>query len=374
MNIIELCLSSGLGGLEIYTFRCSEALRKNHNVLAVLNKSSKLIEHFAEYSDINTTELKYARSFAPVSNARRLANILDNNDIDVIHVHWNKDLAMAALAKKLSHRKPALIYTRQMKITRSKNDFYHRMVYSQVDLILTINKKMAEQCQHYIGNISPDSIKNLYHGVKEPEHFLTENEINNQRALLKIDKNHFLVGLIGRLEHGKGQYLLIEAVKKAREKSSNIHGLIVGHEMAAGYKNTLIELAESLDIKDHITFHDFVKEPQTLMQICDCVALTSHEETFGLVLPEAMRSGVAVIGSNRGGVLEIIDHMKTGLLFESCNSDDLCKQILSLHSNPELCEQLAKSGKIKADTVFNVTNHMQSLEQFFTEINNMKSL
>jgi glycosyltransferase involved in cell wall biosynthesis len=92
-------------------------------------------------------------------------------------------------------------------------------------------------------------------------------------------------------------------------------------------------------------------------------------ETFGLVLPEAMRAGIAVIGSNAGGVPEIIEHGKTGLLFEPKNTDDLKAQILKLCSDRNLLEKLAAQGMAKANTVFNDDKHFASLVDIFQKLN-----
>jgi glycosyltransferase involved in cell wall biosynthesis len=108
---------------------------------------------------------------------------------------------------------------------------------------------------------------------------------------------------------------------------------------------------------------DFVSEPQKLMQLCDCIALTSREETFGLVLPEAMRCGIAVIGSNRGGVPEIIRHEQTGLLFESWNAADLYRQIKHLYTDTDFRKMIAANGKEVADARFNTEGHFAALEK-----------
>jgi len=86
----------------------------------------------------------------PLVSAFKLAKIIDENKIDIIHMHWGKDLALAALAKFLSNRKPKLVYTRQMMITRYKNDFYHRFLYSQLDLMLTITQQLEDLCKKFI--------------------------------------------------------------------------------------------------------------------------------------------------------------------------------------------------------------------------------
>jgi L-malate glycosyltransferase len=366
MNILELCLSSGLGGLELYVYRASEALAKNHKVTAVLLEGSKLDTYYKEHSELDRLHLRRSRNPLPLINARRLAKIIDDNEIDIVHMHWGKDLPLAALAKYFSKRKPKLVYTRQMMITRYKNDLYHRFIYSQLDYMLTITKQLENLCNTFIPAKSI-RIRTLYYGVTKPARLLTDEERQTLKTTKGFADNDFVVGLFGRLEDGKGQHLLIKALATAKSKNENIRALIVGHEMTPGYRNTLIALAKSLDVLDNIVFNDFVDNPQELMQICDCICLTTYEETFGLVLPEAMRAGIAVIGSDKGGVPEIIDHRKTGLLFVSRDEHSLYKQISLLYNKPELKSELARQGKTKADEIFDYDLHFHSLESIFTE-------
>ena len=183
MNILELCLSSGLGGLELYVFRSAEALAasqtdENH-VLAVLTKDSKLDEYFKDNSSIKTIHIKHFARQLPILNAIRLAKIIDSNNIDVIHMHWGKDLPLVALAKAFSRRKPALAYTRQMMITCAKNDFYHNFQYRQMNLLLTITRELETLCKKYIPRFS-NKITTLYYGVKAPEKYSTLMRSSNR--------------------------------------------------------------------------------------------------------------------------------------------------------------------------------------------------
>jgi glycosyltransferase involved in cell wall biosynthesis len=365
MNILELCLSPGLGGLELYVFRSAQALAENHEVIAVLNLKGKLPDYFREHSHIRSIHLNKSSKHLPLLNARRLASIIDHEDIDAIHMHWGNDLALAALAKKMSCKKPALIYTRQMKITRYKNDIYHRLLYRQMNLMLTITRQLESEAKEFIP--VNNGITTLYYGVNAPAQLLTGEERIKQRSELGFSEDDFVIGLLGRLEEGKGQHLLIEALHMAKNENLTPKALIVGHEMIKGYRATLQDLADSMGLGSHIVFMDFVSEPQKLMQLCDCIALTSKEETFGLVLPEAMRCGVAVIGSDKGGVPEIITHKQTGLLFESWNSSSLYKQIRRLYTEPEFRIMLAKQGKAEADTRFNNDDHFSALERHIIE-------
>jgi len=367
MNVLELCLSPGLGGLELYVFRSAQALAKNNKVITVLNTKGKLTAYFSEHANIKAEYLGKSSKILPLLNARRLAAIIDRNNIDVMHMHWGNDLALAALAKRISHKKPALVYTRQMKITRHKNDFYHRFMYEQMDLMLTITKQLENEAKKFIPG-HDDRITTLYYGVDAPAQLLSEDEVQQQRSELGFSNDDFIVGLLGRLEHGKGQHLLIEALALAKNDGLDPRALIVGHEMNPGYRDKLQQQAEASNTGSSVVFLDFTSEPQKLMQLCDCIALTSREETFGLVLPEAMRSGVAVIGSNKGGVPEIISHEKTGLLFESWDAASLYRQIRHLYIDAEFRIQLAHDGREEADRRFNTEAHFASLEQHLRQV------
>lgn len=373
MNVLELCLSAGLGGLELYVFRSSEALQNNpsnnNTVTAVLRRDSKLDNYYKEHSAFNIQYIKHFFSPLPLLNAWKLATIIDNNNIDVIHMHWGKDLPLAAFAKVFSRRKPALVYTRQMIITRAKNDFYHNFLYRQLDLMLTITKELEGLCKKFIP-LFADKITTLYYGVKQPKEMLDDISIQQQRVSLNFSDSDFIAGLIGRLEESKGQHLLIDAIHTAKNNGHEIKALIVGHEMNPGYRDTLKEQAKKAGVLDNITFQDFTSEPQQLMQLCDCVVLASGQETFGLVLPEAMRAGVAVIGSNSGGVPEIIDHETTGLLFETKNADNLHQQLERLYLDPAFKNKLAQLGKQNADQRFDNDKHFRQLEQYLKSATN----
>jgi glycosyltransferase involved in cell wall biosynthesis len=162
-------------------------------------------------------------------------------------------------------------------------------------------------------------------------------------------------------EYYKGQHLLIEALDEMKAQEQEIAALVVGKTIEADYLESLKTTVGNKGL--NVTFLDFVDEPQRLMQICDCVLLSTYEETFGLVLAEAMRAGVAVVGSDRGGVPEIIEHEKSGLLFSSGDSHSLAQALLQLKQDAALRGQLATQGKEKADTVFNVEQHFHKLRQ-----------
>lgn len=367
MHIMTLCLSPGLGGLELYALRSAIALSATQTVLLVTAPHGKLKDR-ADSAGIEHIEVQPAFRPFPLLSAIRLARVIDQSKIEIIHMHWGKDLPLAALAIKLSRNKPKLVYTRQMQITRMKTDFYHQYLYREMSMMLTITEQLRTRCIHMLGSGFSDKVKTLYYGVAKPESTPDAHSIAQQRSKLGLESDSFVVGLLGRLEQQKGQHLLIEAIAKARTEDKIIHALIVGHEMEDGYRDSLAQLAKTLGVAEQIVFLDFVDKPQAIMQLCNCIVLATYMETFGLVLPEAMRAGIAVIGSNAGGVPEIIEHGKTGLLFEPRDAGDLKTQILELYSDRNLLQKLATQGMEKANDMFSDDKHFASLLNIFKKL------
>lgn len=366
MKIIELCLSPDLGGLELYMYRCCRELQSEAQVIPLVCENGRLQQRL-QAEGLKPQVLARKNRALPLLAARRLARLIDEEQVDIIHLHWTKDIPLAAFAKAFSRRKPMLVSTRQMQITRPKRDPYHDFLYRQIDLNITITEALADDMRGFLNPDYAERVVPLYYGVAAPQEFLAADARQALRDELGIGPSTFLVGLVGRIKHYKGQHLLVEAVGKALQQGEDVAALIVGHAMEEDYLAELKRKVQEHGWQQRILFRDFVEQPQRLMQACDVIALTTVEETFGLVLVEAMRAGVAVVGSDRGGVPEIIDHEKTGLLFRSSDGEDLYRQLQRLWLDRGFCSRLAAAGKEKADRVFDEARHFTALRDLLQQ-------
>ncbi|MDK2047743.1 glycosyltransferase family 4 protein [Aliarcobacter butzleri] len=346
-KILEVCLSPDLGGLELYMKNITKYL----DVTAVINKKGKLKNTFEKEGIKHFVLSRY--------NFYKLSKIIDKEKIDIVHLHWTKDIPVVVFAKLFSKRKPKIIQTRHMHMTRFKSDFYHKFLYKNIDMIIAVTNLVKEQLDRFIPEDIRPKIETSYIGANTPN-LLSDEEKNNLKRSFKIT-NEFVVCIVGRVEEAKGQHIVLEAVESLRKSGIKIKTLVVGHYMDEKYFNNL-KNSYSNDI-----FTGFVSNPTDLMQISDCVVLATKKETFGLVLIEAMKCGVCVLGSNSGGPLEIIDDEKTGLLFESMNSDSLCEKLSLIIENEELKETLALNGKIKANEFFDSKKQLEVIKELLNK-------
>jgi glycosyltransferase involved in cell wall biosynthesis len=345
-KVLELCLSPDLGGLELYMVRASHAL----NALSVINAKGKLEQYYRD------TEYRYAQigrySFM------KLARLIDENDIDVLHLHWTKDIPIAVLAKLLSRKKPKLVQTRNMRMTRFKDDFYHRFLYKNIDMMLPVTHQVKEQLEKFIPSDIRPNVEVLYMGAEIPQ-YLTADEKETFRREAGLG-DEFFVGIVGRIEEAKGQHLVLEAIKQLNLKGISAKALVVGHAMDDNYLKAL-----QSEYAEYAVFTGFTREAQKYMQVCDALVLATENETFGLVVIEAMMCGVCAVASDSGGPLEIIEDGVDGVLFKTRSVADLSVKLTELCRDVERRERLARAGKNKALDRFESEKQFNQLSKVF---------
>jgi glycosyltransferase involved in cell wall biosynthesis len=359
MKVLELCLSAGLGGLELYFSRSTILLTvMGYECIPVTDVGSQL-EKRLQQLDLRPVSLKRKSRYLPILNALKLARLVDSQRIDIIHMHWAKDLALAALAKRLSKRKPKLVYTRHMEIYGDKNDFYHRFVYSNVDLMLTVTRRMAKQAIRCLP-LSSEKIKTLYIGIQKYKGN-REDDRQEFRQKYNIQPDSFLVGMVGRIEPGKRQHLLLEALGSLIDDIPELRCAIIGGSKNQDYLGKLKNQVNNGPLNGKVIFVGFFEQPRKAMAAFDIALLATSCETFGLVLIEAMSTGTAAVGSRACGVLEIIKDGENGLMFNPDNKEDLAAKVKTLYQDKTLRDRLATAGRKSVDERFSEEQHYLDL-------------
>lgn len=356
-NILEVCLSPDLGGLELFMISCIELFSKKTNVFIAVAPQKKL----NDYLKNNTLFLLKRNKLLPIIPAMKLAQYIDRNHIDIIHFHWSKDMATVILAKVLSKRKPKVVQSRHMSMTRFKDDLYHKWLYKNIDTIHAVTYEVKAQLEKFIPSKVLPKIEVVHPGTKIP--IINDEKIESLRKKY-ASKECFVVGIVGRIEEAKGQYLLIEAI--ANLKAFNIKVLIVGQAMKEEYLEELKTKIIDLGIEERVIFTGFTKEVNEHIQLCDVTVLATPKETFGLVVIESMANGVPVIATNSGGPLEIIENGINGYFFDR-TMQDLEKKIRMFYEDKDLRDTITKEALQKVKEKFNFEIQLDKLYEVIHE-------
>ena len=175
-----------------------------------------------------------------------------------------------------------------------------------------------------------------------------------------------VIGTMGRLSPVKGQRYLVEAMKSVISKRADAQCLIVGR---GGEEPALRQLALSAGISERICFAGCPWEDVPLYLSCmDIFVLPSVEEGLGLALLEAMARSLPCIGSDTGGIRDIIKEGINGLLVKPQDSGLLAKTILMLLEDKKLAHNLAAQGREEVKKNFSSDKMADGIIKVYKEV------
>lgn len=153
---------------------------------------------------------------------------------------------------------------------------------------------------------------------------------------------------VGRLVEIKGIQYLVRSMEYVTRRMPSAVLMIVGD---GPERNNLVQLTKALGLDDNVIFVGDVKSTQMSeyyrsadVFVLPSITLNGQSEALGVVLIEAMASGVPVIGTNTGGIPDIISDGVNGLLVPERDSANLAEKICMILSDPNLAECLAREG------------------------------
>ena len=176
--------------------------------------------------------------------------------------------------------------------------------------------------------------------------------INNSFNDIPFNLNNRRITFIGKLSILKGLVDLAEAIPLVLKKANDLKFRFIGEDSFSPFKG-YESMADYL-LKKNITYKENIEIigkvplreiPQYLSET-DIIICCSLWENYPTVILEAMSAGKIVIGSNVGGIPEIIAHKENGLLVNSKSPHDIAEKILWVNNNLEQVKKIATHGKL----------------------------
>ena len=279
----------------------------------------------------------------------RLRNLIAAARWDVVHFHTSRAHSMAPLAQG---RASALIVTRRMDYR--PNRLFAPILYNRaVDAVAAISSEVADALA--AAGVSREHLRIIPSGV-DCDHFrpasLTEREA--ARARLGISRGDFLIGTVGMLEERKGHRYLLEAVamlNRPRYEKSRIKCAIGGD---GAMRDELAQLARELGVVSDVLFLGMIGDSRQLLDALDVFVFPSLKEGLGVALLEAMACGLPVVASRAGGIVDILEDDRTGLLMAPRDSASLANAIAALENDAARRLRLGDTAKVRVAENFSM--------------------
>lgn len=192
------------------------------------------------------------------------------------------------------------------------------------------------------------------------------NDIKREFSLLE---SYPIIGIIGQILPWKGHREFLKAASMVKDAFPGAKFLIVG-EVPLRYRQYKVELLNQmrkLDLSEYVIFTGFRKDIPKIIAGLDILVLTSWEEPFGRVLIEAMAMQKPVIGTNAGGVPEIINDGGNGFLVPPKDPDSLAEAMLKTARNREKARKMGIEGFSTVKREFAFERYVKSFEEIFRE-------
>ena len=300
MKIVHLLPHFGNGGNGVVyaatDLACAQSAA-GHSVACIGNRSGPLAELLQDHSvatfivaDSKPTRLDSLPSLP------RLFRILKALRPQVVHAH---SIPTALMAKLLQ---PMLRYN---LVTSVHNMSGLKNIWLGVgDRVICVSAAIGERMERLC--FPGDKIRIVRNGPLE-----SPRRSNVAAGPLQFAINKPAVVTVAALQTHKGLDDLIEAFALAQKSIPDLSLYILGD---GPERRSLQMLVDRLDCRDRIHFKGFVTDPRPYLKQADIFVLASHREAFGMALAEAREAGCAAIGTNIGGIPEVLEGGRAGMI------------------------------------------------------------
>ncbi len=336
------------GGQELRIIEQTEWLINNgYKSIIIGRPSSKIIEE-AKKRNLPYFELKI-RGSVNLLQIIKLIIFLRNNKIDILDTHSSRDASYAMFVKFFTNIK--IIRSRHVTDT-IKNDFFHSFIwkYGSHSIVTTAEKIKSDIIKLKLYN--KDKIFVAPAGVdkKRFDRKNIKNKLNIKKEL-NIPINDKVIANIGMIRPDKGQIYYIKMCELLSKKYKNITFLQIGEETndTKTYKNKIINYLNNSPYKNRIKFIGYKKDIENYLSIVDIVVISSiGTEAQTRLVSQSFLMKSNVVATNVGGLPEMIQDYKTGLLCKPKNPKELAKKVSLLLENKSLRLELAKNAYLHA--------------------------
>lgn len=335
------------GGEQQAAYLMNALASQGHPTFLACRHNSAFFEDGRISSKVTTVPLPI-RNELDLYSAWKLAQVVKNQEINVIHAHTSHAHSIACLARSMAGRASVLV-SRRVDFSPRRGRI-NAFKYNLPDGYVAISKKIAEVLSNF--GIVEEKISQVYSAI-EPGRFEGESI---SRESLALPSEGALVGNVAALVDHKDQETLIRAMPRVLESRPDAHLVIAGEGRLRG---DLEDQIRALDLIEHVHLLGYRNDIPALLKSLDVFVMSSKEEGLCTSILDAMASGIPVAATAGGGIPEIVRHERTGLLAPVGDNRMLADHIVRLLENPTLCQSLSEEASDMIGGEFTVDKMVQ---------------
>ena len=295
-----------------------------------------------------------------------LAAHLSEVRADVVHAHMFRAETIATRAvlalKEIGHRRPYLVSTVHSSRVRHEADKdVLRDLTPHMDRLIAVSRAIERKIHDEGRATVPVSL--IYNGV-DLERYDHQEACCTLPDEYGMEPGSQIVGVVARLEPEKGHPTLLEAWPRVLRAVPDTYLLIVGE---GSRRDALEAQARELRIAHRVVFTGRRDDVPAVTAALDVAVLPSYREAQGLTILEAMALSRPVVASDVGGIPEMIEDGKTGLLVPPHDAEALADAIIRLLKNHPLADTLGRAGHDMVHDRFCIELMVSAVQSIYDE-------
>ena len=363
MRILHVSSAVDYGGGEKHIVDLSRALAaRGHEVFLALrprNKWQSRVDHLAPDKILHVS----IRNSFGVFSARRIAEFVKENEIEIVHAHVARDYIPASIAC-IAAKRAKFVLTRHVMFPLKP---FNRFALKNLSRAIGVSPAVGDALK----NIFPtDKIRVIPNGVElfEIDDSLRGKKRREFREFYAIPPDALLVGTVGQLVPLKGQRDFVLAAVEVVKQVPNARFVIVGKDNTVDKKFSLElkEMAKVSGLDDHISWLEWTDDLSTLFAALDLYVSPSHSESFGLATLEAMSAGLPVVATRTEGSIELLQRKE--LLVPFGDPVRLAQRITELLQDEAERRSLSDELKTRAYENYSLDNMVERLEELYLDV------
>lgn len=301
-----------------------------------------------------------------IALASKMADVIKEEKLDVLHVHYAIPHAVCAvLARDMCGENIGIVTTlhgTDISVLGEDSTLQQSIKYGidRSDIVTTVSDALKVETYERIETTKP--IETIYNFVDEEVFHPMDGSKLKQQFGIREDERVLIH--ISNFRKIKNIPDIIEAFMKVRE-AMPAKLLLVGD---GPEKHRIMDKLKAMPYKQDVLFLGKQENIAELFSISDLKLLLSEKESFGLVLLEAMACGVPGIGTNIGGIPEVIEHGTNGYLVELGDVDAVAQYAIELLSDEDKLTQFRMNALDTVQTKFKSEKIIEQYEKIYEKL------
>jgi glycosyltransferase involved in cell wall biosynthesis len=364
VRVLHLAKGMNNGGIEqllVLAGRYRDREQFDYRVAYLLPDHTALLDALAE-EGVDATCLDGARWFDP-RWALRLRSLLRRSPVEVVHAHSPLTATAARLVRLTmpEAERPKLVVTlhnmwaSHHRVIRMLDRATYRLDDARLTVSEAVRRSLPRRARH--------RARALIHGI-DVDRLRASADRQGVRRELGIGDDQILIGTVANLRSNKGYPDLISAARQVVDHHDHVRFVSVGQ----GPLHAMLEAQRTAaGLGDRFRFLGYRPDAARLISGFDIFCLSSHHEGLPVAIMESLVLGIPVVATDVGGVRELVDQGRQGLLVPAHRPDRLAAALVEVVDHPARRHRFAEHAAQRGN-LLDAHSAEQAIEQLYLQV------